>query len=46
MAEPGVTIDSGSFVVTTDNLDGYEADRTATTEALRKKFDGDLLKCS
>ncbi|MBQ1012784.1 sugar ABC transporter substrate-binding protein [Micromonospora sp. M51] len=46
MAEPGVTIDSGSFVVTKDNLDGYEADRTATTEALRKKFDGDLLKCS
>ncbi|GLZ60546.1 MULTISPECIES: sugar ABC transporter substrate-binding protein [Micromonospora] len=46
MAEPGVTIDSGSFVVTADNLDGYEADRTATTEALRKKFDGDLLKCN
>ncbi|MFI6259880.1 sugar ABC transporter substrate-binding protein [Micromonospora zamorensis] len=46
ISEPGVTIDSGSFVVTRDNLDGYEADRTATTEALRKKFDGDLLKCN
>ncbi|MGI5520121.1 sugar ABC transporter substrate-binding protein [Micromonospora sp. CA-259024] len=46
MTEPGVTIDSGSFVVTKDNLEGYEADRTATTDELKKKFDGGLLACN
>ncbi|GAB3937313.1 sugar ABC transporter substrate-binding protein [Micromonospora vulcania] len=46
MTEPGVTIDSGSFVVTKDNLGSYETDRTATTGELKKKFDSDLLKCS
>ena len=28
------------------NLDCYEADRTATTEELKKTFDGDLLTCN
>jgi len=45
MAEPGVVIDSGSFVVTKANVDAYEADRQAKTDELRKAFDSQYLVC-
>jgi ribose transport system substrate-binding protein len=39
-------VDSGSFVVTKANVAGYEADRTAKTDELRKAFDSQYLSCS
>jgi ribose transport system substrate-binding protein len=45
MAQPGVIIDSGSFVVTKDNVATYEADRTAKTAQLRQDFDSKYLVC-
>jgi ribose transport system substrate-binding protein len=35
---PGVVVDSGSFVVTKDNVDTYDTERQARTEQLRKEF--------
>jgi ribose transport system substrate-binding protein len=46
MKQPGVVVDSGSFVVTKANVAGYEADRTAKTDELRKAFDSQYLSCS
>jgi ribose transport system substrate-binding protein len=45
MKQPGVIVDSGSFVVTKDNVDRYETDRQAKTDELKKAFDGDYLQC-
>jgi ribose transport system substrate-binding protein len=45
MSQPGVVVDSGSFVVTKANVDTYEADRQAKTDELRKAFDGQYLSC-
>jgi ribose transport system substrate-binding protein len=45
MAQPGVVVDSGSFVVTKTNVDGYETDRQAKTDELKKAFDGQYLSC-
>ncbi|MFJ2030168.1 sugar ABC transporter substrate-binding protein [Streptosporangium sp. NPDC087985] len=45
MATPGVVIDSGSFVVTKDNVDSYETERTTTTDELKKQFDAEYLMC-
>ncbi len=45
MKEPGVIIDSGSFVVTKANIDGYEAERQAKSDELKKDFDGKYLDC-
>jgi ribose transport system substrate-binding protein len=45
MAKPGVIIDSGSFVVTKANVDGYETDREAKTNELRQAFDSQYLGC-
>jgi ribose transport system substrate-binding protein len=45
MAQPGVVVDSGSFVVTKANVDGYETDRQAKTDELRKAFDSQYLTC-
>ncbi|TYC10685.1 substrate-binding domain-containing protein, partial [Micromonospora sp. MP36] len=45
MSQPGVIIDSGSFVVTKANVDGYEADRSAKTDELKKEFDAKYLTC-
>jgi ribose transport system substrate-binding protein len=45
MKQPGVVVDSGSFVVTKTNVDSYEADRTAKTDELRKAFDDQYLVC-
>jgi ribose transport system substrate-binding protein len=45
MAKPGVIIDSGSFVVTKDNVASYETDRQAKTDDLKKAFDTQYLTC-
>ena len=45
MAKPGVIIDSGSFVVTKDNVASYENDRQAKTDELKKAFDAQYLTC-
>jgi ribose transport system substrate-binding protein len=45
MAQPGVVVDSGSFVVTKANVATYEADRQTKTDELRKAFDSQYLSC-
>jgi ribose transport system substrate-binding protein len=45
MKQPGVIVDSGSFVVTKANVAGYEADRQAKTDELRQAFDSQYLSC-
>jgi ribose transport system substrate-binding protein len=45
MSQPGVVIDSGSFVVTKANVDTYDTERQAKTADLRKAFDGQYLVC-
>ena len=45
MADPGVVVDSGSFVVTRANVAGYETDRQAKTDELRQAFDSKYLTC-
>ncbi|MEV4349155.1 sugar ABC transporter substrate-binding protein [Actinoplanes sp. NPDC049596] len=46
MKEPGVIVDSGSFVVTKDQAETYENDRQAKTDELRKAFDDQYLVCN
>ncbi|MGH3714869.1 MAG: sugar ABC transporter substrate-binding protein [Micromonosporaceae bacterium] len=45
MADPGVIVDSGSFVVTRDNVASYDTERQAKTEQLKKDFADKLLAC-
>lgn len=45
MKQPGVIVDSGSFVVTKENVAGYEKDREAKTAELRTAFDSQYLSC-
>ncbi|GAA1359912.1 substrate-binding domain-containing protein [Streptomyces beijiangensis] len=45
MRTPGVTVDSGSFVVTSKNIADYDTARRAKTAALKKQFAGELLNC-
>jgi ribose transport system substrate-binding protein len=45
MTNPGVIIDSGSFVVTKDKVDTYENDRKAKTDGLKSDFDTKYLTC-
>jgi len=45
MKEPGVIIDSGSFVVTKDNVDTYDAERQATSDQIKSDFDSTYLSC-
>lgn len=46
MTDPGVIVDSGSFVVTKDNVASYDDERTAFAEDVMKKFKDELLTCS
>jgi len=46
MTEPGVIVDSGSFVVTKDNVATYDTERQAKTDELRAEFSASLLTCS
>ncbi|SEE49336.1 substrate-binding domain-containing protein [Jiangella alba] len=45
MAEPGVIVDSGSFVVTADTVQSYDQERQAKTEELRTEFEDEHLSC-
>jgi ribose transport system substrate-binding protein len=45
MKKPGEIIDSGSFVVTKDNVDTYDQERQAKTQQLRKQFATSVLSC-
>lgn len=45
MNDPGVIVDSGSFLVTKDNVDSYDAERKAKTDDLLKQFQTELLSC-
>ncbi len=45
MKTPGVSIDSGSFVVTKANVATYDAERQAKTAQLKADFDSKYLSC-
>ncbi len=45
MASPGEIIDSGSFIVTKDNVKDYDAERDAKSADLAKDFDSKYLDC-
>jgi len=45
MQQPGVIVDSGSFVVTKANADNYDTDRQAKTDSLKSDFDSKYLSC-
>ncbi|QKW17744.1 substrate-binding domain-containing protein [Kitasatospora sp. NA04385] len=45
MAEPGKVVDSGSFVVTKENVDTYDEARKAKTAELKKQFADEYLSC-
>jgi ribose transport system substrate-binding protein len=46
MRTPGEVIDSGSFVVTTTNVDTYDQARQAKTKELEKQFSTSVLNCA
>jgi ribose transport system substrate-binding protein len=46
MNEPGLYVDSGSFLVTKDNIDSYDAERQATSKEILDKFKNEYLNCS
>ncbi|MER7774717.1 substrate-binding domain-containing protein [Streptomyces sp. NPDC096191] len=45
MKQPGKVVDSGSFVVTEENVDGYDSARRARTAELEKQFADEFLTC-
>jgi ribose transport system substrate-binding protein len=45
MQQAGVIVDSGSFVVTKDNVGTYDNDRQAKTDSLKSDFDSKYLSC-
>lgn len=46
VTDPGVIVDSGSFVVTKANVDTYNDERKAFADDVMKKFKDELLTCS
>jgi ribose transport system substrate-binding protein len=46
MKQPGQIIDSGSFTVTTSNVDTYDSARKSKTDQLKTEFSGTVLQCS
>jgi ribose transport system substrate-binding protein len=46
MKQPGLSIDSGSFVVDNKNVGTYDTQRQATTKTLKSDFDAKYLSCS
>lgn len=46
MAEPGVVVDSGSFVVTADNVETYDQERIDFAEGVKAEFEDSLLTCN
>ena len=45
MVTDGVIIDSGSFVVTKDNVDSYDTERKAKSEEIKADFAAKQLSC-
>ncbi|WP_406416832.1 substrate-binding domain-containing protein [Streptomyces sp. NBC_00873] len=45
MKKPGQIVDSGSFVVTEQNVTDYDSERKAKTAELRKQFANEFLAC-
>jgi ribose transport system substrate-binding protein len=45
MKQPGVVVDSGSFVVTKDNAGTYDQQRRDFGKKIKEKFQTDLLSC-
>lgn len=45
MKEPGVIVDSGSFVVTKENVETYDQERVTFADGVKKKFEDELLNC-
>ncbi|KAK1177019.1 substrate-binding domain-containing protein [Streptomyces sp. NBS 14/10] len=45
MKDPGKIVDSGSFIVTKDNLSDYDDARKAKTAELKKQFADEFLTC-
>jgi len=43
--DPGVTVDSGSFIVTKANVDSYDDERQAEAKKIKDKFQNELLSC-
>ena len=46
MRTPGLTVDSGSFLVNSGNVTTYDTTRQAETTQLKKDFDAKYLSCS
>lgn len=46
MNEPGLIVDSGSFLVTQDNVDTYDDERRATSMDLLEDFQTEYLSCN
>ncbi|WP_028051229.1 substrate-binding domain-containing protein [Cellulomonas sp. URHD0024] len=45
MKDPGVVVDSGSFVVTKPNVDTYDAERQKESDKILDQFKNELLSC-
>jgi ribose transport system substrate-binding protein len=45
MNEPGLYVDSGSFLVTTENVDTYDAEREATSRQILSDFQNTYMTC-
>ena len=45
MNEPGLYVDSGSFLVTTENVDTYDAEREATSKEILAAFQSEYMTC-
>lgn len=43
--DPGIVIDSGSFLVTKDNVDSYDQERQDATQDLLEKFRNEYFTC-
>ncbi len=46
MKKPGLYVDSGSFLVTKDNIDSYDGERKAKSMQLLDSFKNEYLNCS
>jgi len=46
MNEPGLYVDSGSFLVTQDNVETYDAEREATSKEILAAFQNEYMTCN
>jgi ribose transport system substrate-binding protein len=46
MNEPGLYVDSGSFLVTTENVETYNTEREATSKSILAAFQSEYMTCS